>query len=77
MTLPRAWLGSDGVAEIFMAKNTGEGFRKGAVDNRIQVHNPRNDSWTKRDSGTGHFIDQKQSPGPFKGVTRENSPPKK
>lgn len=60
-----------------MAKNTGDGFRKGAVDNRTQVHNPRNDSWTKRDSGTGQFIDQKQSSGPFKGVTKENPPPKK
>ena len=57
-----------------MAKNTGENHRHGAVDNRSQVYNPKNDSWTKRDSGTGRFMDQKTSCNdPFKGVRKENS----
>jgi hypothetical protein len=44
-----------------MATNapTGDGRRYGAVRNRSQTHNPVNDRWTKRDSETGKFIDQK------------------
>ncbi|MDR3627766.1 MAG: hypothetical protein P4L45_13070 [Ignavibacteriaceae bacterium] len=55
-----------------MAKNTGENYRKGAVDNRSQVHNPQNDLWVKRDSETGRFMDVKTSSDkPFKGVRKE------
>lgn len=56
-----------------MAKNPpiGDGHRQGAVRQRSQVQNPRNDRWTKRDTGTGRFIDQKSNASPFKGVRRE------
>lgn len=54
-----------------MAKNTGEGYRKGSVNDRTQVHNPQNDTWTKRDTETGKFIDQKEDGKPFKGVAKE------
>jgi hypothetical protein len=40
------------------------------VINRTQTHNPRNDTWVKRDTETGRFIDSK-SGTPFKGVARE------
>ena len=55
-----------------MAKNTGDDYRKGAVDNRSQTYNPTTDSWVKRDSNTGRFMDQKTSDNlPFKGVRKE------
>ena len=52
------------------AKNTGEGFRRGSVDNRTQVKAP-NGNYVKRDAGTGRFMDQKSGGKPFKGVARE------
>ena len=53
-----------------MAKNNpvGDGTRVGAVRARSQVFNPQNQNWTKRDTGTGRFLDQKADPDPFKGV---------
>jgi hypothetical protein len=56
-----------------MAKNAppGDNRRIGAVKDRSQVHNPKNDRWTKRDSDTGQFIDQKADKAPFKGVRKE------
>jgi hypothetical protein len=56
-----------------MAKNppTGDGHRKGAVRKRSQVFNPKTETWTKRDSETGRFMDQKQDSTPFKGVRKE------
>ncbi len=56
-----------------MAKNppTGDGQRIGAVKNRSQSYNPVNKRWTKRDPGTGKFIDQKADTKPFKGVRKE------
>ena len=54
-----------------MAKNTGRGFRRGAVKNRTQTKAP-NGNAVKRDSDTGRFTDQKTTPGYFKGVTHEN-----
>lgn len=56
-----------------MAKNKpyGDGHREGPVTGRSQTHNPRNDRWTKRDTETGQFIDQKADKGPFKGVRKE------
>jgi hypothetical protein len=55
-----------------MATNPPKGpGRKGAVRERSQVQNPKNDNWTKRDTETGQFIDQKQDKKPFKGVTKE------
>jgi hypothetical protein len=56
-----------------MAKNPppGDNHRHGAVRDRSQVHNPKTDHWTKRDSDTGKFIDQKANGNPFKGVRKE------
>ena len=39
-----------------MATNTGKGYRVGAVDNRCQTYNPKNDTWSKRDSATGKIF---------------------
>ncbi|WP_227103439.1 hypothetical protein [Chromobacterium rhizoryzae] len=53
-----------------MATNTGKDYRQGSVKDRTQVHNPKTDSWVKRDTGNGQFIDSKQGE-PFKGVAKE------
>jgi len=55
-----------------MAKNTGEGFRRGAVDDRSQTYNPKTEQWVKRDSDTGRFMDVKHDGTPFKGVRKED-----
>jgi hypothetical protein len=52
-------------------KPYGDNRRQGAVRDRSQVQNPINGNWTKRDTNTGRFMDQKMSGGPFKGVRRE------
>ena len=53
-----------------MATNPPKGSgRKGAVSNRDQVYNPKNNRWTKRDD-EGKFIDQKADKKPFKGVRK-------
>jgi hypothetical protein len=49
----------------------GDGHRNGAVKGRSQVQNPVTGHWTKRDTETGKFIDQKADKKPFKGVTKE------
>lgn len=49
----------------------GDGHRNGAVRDRSQVYNPQNERWTKRDTGTGKFIDQKADNKPFKGIRKE------
>lgn len=54
-----------------MATNTGKGYRQGSVKDRTQVQNPVNGNYTKRDTETGRFIDQKQDGEPFKGVAKE------
>jgi len=36
----------------------------------VQVHNPKNDRWTKR-GPDGRFMDQKADRAPFKGVRKE------
>lgn len=48
-----------------------DGHRHGAVRDRSQVKNPVNENWTKRDTDTGRFIDQKSDGTPFKGVRKE------
>jgi hypothetical protein len=53
-----------------VAKNTGEGYRHGAVKDRSQVETPV--GWVKRDSETGRFLDVKSDGEPFKGVRREH-----
>ncbi|MBK0403072.1 hypothetical protein I5M27_08740 [Adhaeribacter sp. BT258] len=56
-----------------MAKNppNGDGHRIGAVKDRVQVFNPQNERWTKINSNTGKFMDQKADGKPFKGVTKK------
>lgn len=53
-----------------MAKNTGDGFRRGSVTGRTQVQLP-NGTWMKRDERNGQFLDGKKSEGPWKGVAKE------
>ena len=56
-----------------MATNppTGDGHRNGMVRERSQVYNPKNETWTKRDTNTGRFMDQKAGGTPFKGIRKE------
>lgn len=53
-----------------MARNTGDGFRRGAVSGRTQFQRP-DGNWQKRDEGNGRLMAVKQSPGPYKGVAKE------
>ena len=55
-----------------MSKNTGKGYRRGAVLRRSQVKNPKTGLWTKRDRATGQFASGKKTGGSFKGVKRED-----
>jgi hypothetical protein len=52
-------------------KPYGDNARRGAVRDRSQTFNPKNGHWTKRDSNTGQFMDQKADDKPFKGVRKE------
>jgi hypothetical protein len=54
-----------------MARNAGDGYRRGSVDRRTQVFNPRTETWTKRDADSGRFMQGKEDGTPFKGVARE------
>ena len=56
-----------------MARNgkIGDGHREGAVKQRSQTFNPKTERWTKRDSESGRFMDQKGDGNPFKGVRKE------
>lgn len=54
-----------------MAKNTGDGYRKGSVSDRSQTQNPKTRNWVKRDTNSGKFLDQKAGGKPFKGVAKE------
>ena len=53
-----------------MVKNApyGDNHRHGAVKNRTQVYNPHNQRWTKIDTDTKLFIDQKADKESFKGA---------
>jgi hypothetical protein len=53
-----------------VAKNTGKGYREGAIRDRSQVQTPV--GWVKRDSETGRFLDVKSDGEPFKGVRKEH-----
>lgn len=58
-----------------MAKNTGNGHRKGQVSDRYQQHNEVTDRFDKYD-GEGNYLSSKSSPGKYKGVeTREPKKP--
>lgn len=50
-----------------MAKNTGEGHRRGAVKSRSEFR--RGDTWFKRDAKTGRILNG--SPDQHKGVRNE------
>lgn len=53
-------------------KPIGDNARVGAVRGRSQTYNPKTDSWVKRDTSTGRFMDNKTSNNkPFKGVRKE------
>ena len=52
-----------------MAKNTGKGFRLGAVKSRSQTKG--SSGYIKRDAKTGRFLDVKTDGKPFKGVSKE------
>lgn len=56
-----------------MATNppAGDGHRNGAVKKRSQMSRPEGANWTKRDTATGQFMDQKKGEKPFKGVRKE------
>lgn len=58
-----------------MATNApaGDGHRNGAVKKRSQLKTKimGETRATKRDKGTGQFMDQKKTPGTFKGVRKE------
>ena len=59
-----------------MAKNTGEGHRKGSVDDRTQVKNEKTGKYVKRNRDTdseqdGEFMEVKKDGEPFKGVAVE------
>ena len=60
-----------------MAKNTGEGSRKGTVTNRTQLKNPATGDYVKRNedpksSHDGEFMGVKKDGKPFKGVAKES-----
>lgn len=52
-------------------KPYGDNARKGAVKDRSQTYNPKTETWIKRDSETGKFMDGKKDGTPFKGVRKE------
>lgn len=53
-----------------MAKNTGEGLRRGAVTARTQTKRAHG-NWQKRDERTGRLMQVKDDGKPFKGVAKE------
>jgi hypothetical protein len=53
-----------------MARNTGKGYRQGAVTGRSQSYNSTTGTHTKRDTSTDRFMDGKSDGTPFKGVRR-------
>lgn len=53
-----------------MGKNTGKGYRQGAVAGRTQFQR-RDGNWQKRDERTGEMMEVKSDGEPFKGVAKE------
>lgn len=53
-----------------MAKNTGDGYRRGAVTGRTQFQRP-DGNYQKRDERTGRLMEVKDDGTPFKGVAKE------
>ncbi len=59
-----------------MAKDTGKGYRQGAVKGRTQSKKPVTQDWTKRDETLGsktkgEFMGVKSDGRKFKGVAKE------
>jgi len=54
-----------------VARNTGEGYRRGEVRDRFQTYNPVTDQWAKHDAETGKIMDVKRDGTPFKGVRKD------
>lgn len=56
-----------------MATNPPKGdvHRNGVVKGRSQTYNPKTETWVKRDTNTGRFMDVKKDGTPFKGVRKE------
>ena len=52
-----------------MAKNTGNGHRKGIVSERTQVYNEKTKKYIKRDTATGRFLSSKDTP--YKNIRKE------
>ncbi|WP_251519246.1 MULTISPECIES: hypothetical protein [Staphylococcus] len=52
--------------------NSNNQERTGQVKDRSQVKNPQNDSYVKRDTETGEFMQVKSDSEPFKGVRKED-----
>jgi len=46
--------------EESIARNTGDGFRRGPVDDRTQVLNPTTGIWTKGNTSAGRFMEGKE-----------------
>ena len=53
-----------------MAKNTGDGHRRGSVSGRSQTQT-QSGHYVKRDAESGRFVDQKGDGSKFKGVAAE------
>ena len=53
-----------------MGKNTGKGYRKGAVTGRTQFKRA-DGRFQKRNERTGEFMQVKDDGDPFKGVAKE------
>ncbi len=53
-----------------MAKNTGDGFRRGAVTGRTQFQR-EDGNYQKRNERSGQFMEVKSGGKPFKGVAKE------
>ena len=49
----------------------GDGHRQGAVRKRSQSTNSLTERYTKRNTDTGQYIDQKKDGKPYKGVRKE------
>lgn len=58
-----------------MAKNNpiGDNARVSVVRGRSQTYNLKTKTWTKRDTETGRFMQQKTDGEPFKDVRKEKS----
>lgn len=54
-----------------MAKNTGDGYRRGQVSDRYQQYNPTTDRYDKFD-GNANYLDSKVTPGKWKGIEERN-----